>query len=52
MLKYNYIFVIGEKEESAGTVNIRKGHTVLGMKMMNEAFDMCENEYKEKFIYG
>ncbi len=52
VLKYNYIFVVGEKEESSGTVNIRKGNAVLGMKTINEAFDMCENEYKEKFIYG
>jgi threonyl-tRNA synthetase len=52
VLKYNYIFVVGQNEESANTVNIRKGNEILGMKTINEAFDMCENEYKEKFIYG
>ena len=43
-LKFNYIFVIGEKEKEAKTINIRVRKKILGVKSILETIEICKNE--------
>ena len=43
-LCFNYIFVIGEKEEESNSINIRKGNKRIGVINVDEVIKMCNKE--------
>ncbi len=43
-IKFNYIFVIGEKEMESKTINVRIKNKSLGEKSIDEMLDICKNE--------
>ena len=50
-LKFNYIFVVGEKEEEANTINIRFRKKVLGTKSIEETLELCQSDYDTKTLF-
>ena len=50
-LKFNYIFVVGEKEEESNLINIRARKNVLGTKTIEETLELCENDFNERLIF-
>ena len=44
-LKFNYIFVVGEKEEESNTINIRIRKNVLGTRSIEETLELCQSDY-------
>ena len=50
-LKFNYIFVVGEKEEEANTINIRIRKKVLGTRSIEETLELCQSEYDTKKLF-
>lgn len=51
VLKYNYIFVLGKKEEESKSINVRMRDKIFGMKSMEEVVAMCEEEYSKQFLF-
>ena len=47
-MKYNYIFVVGQKEEETESINIRINKKVLGTKGINEAIELLKIEYDKR----
>lgn len=45
-LCFNYIFVIGEKEEKENSINVRSNNENLGLMSIQEMIDICENKSK------
>ena len=43
-LKYNFIFVLGEKEKNSNSINIRKRKKILGIKSISETLNICREE--------
>ena len=43
---FNYIFVIGEKEEKENSINVRSNNENLGLMSIQEMIDICENKSK------
>ena len=43
-IKFNYIFVVGEKEMESKTINVRIKNKSLGEKSIDEMLDICKNE--------
>lgn len=43
-LRFNYIFVVGEKEEESNTINIRKGNKRIGVLKLDEIINICEKD--------
>ena len=50
-LKFNYIFVVGEKEEESNLINVRVRKNVLGTKTIEETLELCENDFNERLIF-
>lgn len=50
MLKYNYIFIVGEKELLNNTISVRENKNVT-VKTLCEVLNMCNAEFDKKFIY-
>lgn len=48
-LKFNYIFVVGEKEKKDSTVNIRFRKKILGIFSIKNAMELVDTEHKLKY---
>ena len=51
-LKFNYIFVVGEKEEDSESINIRVRTKVLGTKTIEETLKLCEDDFNEMLLFN
>jgi threonyl-tRNA synthetase len=52
VMKFNYIFVVGEKEIEARTVNIRTKDGIIGVKSLEETMQIFTDESNKRFIFG
>lgn len=50
VMKYSYIFIIGEKEQNNKTISIRNNNKT-NVKSIDEALKNCNEEYNKKYIY-
>ena len=50
-LKYNYIFVVGLREQSTRTVNIRTHNMVFGSKSFEDAYVLCQKDFDKQYLF-
>ena len=50
-LKFNYIIVVGEKEEDSKSVNIRSKKNTIGEKSISEAIEFFQTEYNKMYLF-
>lgn len=51
ILKYNYIFIVGLREQNERGVNIRVQNSILGMKSLEEAKNLCQMDFNKQYIF-
>lgn len=52
MLKYNYIFIIGQKEIENNAISVRENKNNIYTKNIDEVLKICQDEFNKKFIYA